>query len=183
MNIGTAFAIPEITKQPKTGVVKYGSTVILECSVFGSYHNYEMIWFKVQSDERHVKQRSTKQSIWSSDPDKNIQRQRLTIFNFNEDKAEYYCQVKRYAVNHVGKATIQLHLEGKWMFLLKKSFNAVRLRFKMGSTDKKDILPCHQYSSSCIQLFTRTYAFFLRIDQASHFKFVSRWKVDCDRGE
>jgi hypothetical protein len=120
MNIGTAFAIPEITKQPKTGVVKYGSTVILECSVFGSYHNYEMIWFKVQSDERHVKQRSTKQSIWSSDPDKNIQRQRLTIFNFNEDKADYYCQVKRYAVNHVGKATIQLHLEGKWMFLLKK---------------------------------------------------------------
>ena len=115
--LGKAFAIPVITKRPQDARVKYESTVTLECSVIGSYNDYEMLWFKKQSNNKDLQLQSTTRSTWSSNLDNKVQRQVLTISNFKEENATYFCQVKRYGVNHVGRAYSDLHLEGKCMVL------------------------------------------------------------------
>ncbi|XP_028406191.1 neural cell adhesion molecule 1-like [Dendronephthya gigantea] len=108
---GKAFAKPQVTKRPNVSSIVYGSTVTLECSLTGSYNDYEMIWFKVTSNGKFLKLRSRMRSVWSSDYSKKVQKQVLKITNFTKEIERYFCQVKRYAVNHVGRTFVKLLLQ------------------------------------------------------------------------
>ena len=110
---GKSFATPKVTKQP-TGLLQYGSSVTLTCSVRESYNDYEMLWFKVGSDGKSdIKLRSTTRSTWARDYMNKVQREVLSIDNFREENEKYFCQVRRYAVKYIGRQNVELQLEGK----------------------------------------------------------------------
>lgn len=79
----------------------------------GSYNDYEMLWFKVGSDGKLSELGSTTQSTWAHDYLKKVQRKVLKIYNFREEKEQYFCQVRRYAVKYIGRKDVKLQLEGK----------------------------------------------------------------------
>ena len=107
------FAAPKVTQQP-SGLLHYGSTVKLTCLVEQSYNDYEMLWFKVGSaGKSKIELRSATQSTWAYDQKKKVQREVLRIKNFRKENETYFCQVRRYAVNHIGRQYIDLQLEGK----------------------------------------------------------------------
>lgn len=112
-NIGKSFAKPQVIKRPNSNSTVYGSTVTLECSLSSSYNDYEMIWFKVKSNGKFLRLRSRTRSVWSSDYNKKVQKEVLKITNYTKENERYFCQVKRYVVNHVGRTFVKLRLQGK----------------------------------------------------------------------
>jgi hypothetical protein len=119
-------------------MIKYGSTVTLECSLKGSYNDYEMLWFKVQSNGKYLEQKSTSRSTWSSDYNNRVQREVLRISNFIEENEEYFCQVRRYGVKYIRKTDhVKLRLESKWysieVFTFGYMTNVIVCIFEWGS--------------------------------------------------
>lgn len=95
---------------------------------------------------------------WSSDDERKIQRETLKISNFTSSKKNYFCQVRRYHVDYINKANIQV----SWVYFLNSSTNTyghqVTLRFFSDSIINNHYIqhvqfPC-EYVSIVVYLFS-----------------------------